>query len=591
MTGILNFEFGTEWKKPSLQAIIYHDNNHDNHDNNNNKKNNDDVTYVSDQTLIFQSSSSSSNQHCHTPTSTSANTGESSYGDDIIVPPLELIQDALLRANRSLVKNLKSYNHKSNHDHDGHSDDDDDDAKMLIFDKSVNQLCHASNMDMYMMNMLGKQYVICVGASPMVPLQQQQQQQQAAVPHFIISDEMIIRLKVFSHQRTIDWLRESVSRKKREICAEDTSLSKTMKTSKNMRTLPHLGDKKNQDSSSLLLNRRSQIEKMNVMIENDEPWFTNFEKCCRFDWIRDEQTCQQMMTMKRRRSIDGEEPVKKQKICIFLHGVGNSDDISGPPTNEFSYYWGSVNQYTPQCSERWFIREETKKRGWDDIELQNAYCKLALINQTDPSDRIIRDKVLFVHSMGNLVLSGAIQRGLCNIDPETTSWYEVQAPFAGSKAAGELETICLYIHNGEWISHFTPRFVKWVATTGGYCVPGTNHSYPAYHTLSPSRKDWPELRKIATEKIKGALCGNSAYGLNSMYSAALFTLSQYVGYGDDNDGMVAWSSCHVGDRDFSINYEDPFYIATINHADGTCRNGNGYWGSYRQPCSWFTDKL
>ena len=31
----------------------------------------------------------------------------------------------------------------------------------------------------------------------------------------------------------------------------------------------------------------------------------------------------------------------------------------------------------------------------------------------------------------------------------------------------------------------------------------------------------------------------------------------------------------------------PWYLAAVNHLDGSCRNGNGVWGEDRQPCRWY----
>merc|ERR1712124_225819 len=84
------------------------------------------------------------------------------------------------------------------------------------------------------------------------------------------------------------------------------------------------------------------------------------------------------------------------------------------------------------------------------------------------------------------------------------------------------------------------------------------------------------------------MCGDSSFGLNSKYSLALQALSLAVEYGEDNDGMVAVSSCMLPGKRYTGKYSDSFYIAKINHADGPCRNGNGDFGiASRQPASWY----
>lgn len=310
---------------------------------------------------------------------------------------------------------------------------------------------------------------------------------------------------------------------------------------------------------------------------NDGPWFLNSKDSCGFEWIRDAKSCLIV------------DKLHNQKICIFLHGVGNSNYTSGPPTNSYVDYWGRVNDYTPQCSERYFIHEETKMRGWDNIELQKAYCKLALIDQPK-NNNIIQNKILFVHSMGNLILAAAIKNGYCDIEAETTSWYDIQGPFMGSKAVVELQTICLFMHNGDWIYHFSPWFIKWIATTGGYCVPNSNSTYPAYKTMQPDYIGLDKLKHYAVPFITGSVCGYSSFGLLSMYSLPLLTLSHYVNYSDYNDGMVPLQSCRIDEQTFSSNHNDLFYEAAVNHSDGTCRNGDSLWFASQQPCSYYINK-
>lgn len=403
----------------------------------------------------------------------------------------------------------------------------------LVFDREVN-ICIRKGFEIYTSNFMGQTYVVCMNGK---------------LPVKIIGRELLVTISHLAPEKLSDTLTQKTQEIVKSVCPAHARLQ----------AMPFV----------------------NNAIE--QPWFLSHADSCRYNWIRDPVICQDFEKHSLKSDV-------KKKTCIFLHGVGNEEEIAGPPTHEYTDYWGNVHEYTPQCSERWFIREETKLRGWDDKELQIAYCNLALINQTE-EDNVIRDKVLFVHSMGNLILAGAILNGFCDLDLETSSWYEIGGPFFGSKAAKELETICLYMYNGEWVSHFSPRFVKWVATTGGYCVPGTNRSYHAYDTLDPGYPGIQQLIDVAYLRIKGAMCGESSFGLNSIYSAALLTLSMYVGFGDLNDGLVPWHSCQNGSSEFVQDYHSPFFLGMINHADETCRNGNGLWSLNRQPCSWYTDKL
>jgi len=264
--------------------------------------------------------------------------------------------------------------------------------------------------------------------------------------------------------------------------------------------------------------------------------------------------------------------------CIFLHGVGQ--EVTLPVVDEWTEYWGQVHLYTPQCRVRKFIRQESKNRGWDDPDLQREFCKLALVDQ-DPSDKLIKNKLLFVHSMGNMVLASAIKNGICEIDKKTSSWYNIQGPIAGSKAASWLDTICKENGKLNWP-------YKFIAEMGGYCVPGQSVSYKAYQTLDPKYPGLSDLAPIAKQRVDGMLCGSSSYGLQTRYGIALYALSLMVGYGEENDGMVGFSSCNLGMKDqFKSDFTHSHYLSTVNHADGTSRNGEGWWGLDRKPLSWF----
>ncbi|KAL0491601.1 hypothetical protein AKO1_000164 [Acrasis kona] len=324
--------------------------------------------------------------------------------------------------------------------------------------------------------------------------------------------------------------------------------------------------------------------------QNDDvaPWFMDYDRSCLHGEIRHEYNCNRQM-----KNIV--IPPGQTKRCVFLHGVGQFLIRKGPVSSEFTRYWGDIQKYTPQCSERFFIREETKTRGWNDVELQRTYCDVALGNSTD---MIIRDTILFVHSMGNLILSAAIKNGYCDVDKNTTSWYQIMGPFAGTKAVTVLEDICEAAYSGQW-PVTKAKLYRYIADYGGYCVPYTNHMHPAYFSLVPhyctsiSQECIDDLFTIAAERIKGSMCGVSPMGITSVLSPALKILSQIVGYSEYSDGLVPISSCtRTGSgKVFSYDYRNNWYLASVNHADGTCRYGDSYFGVSSSPCSYYKNKL
>jgi hypothetical protein len=318
-------------------------------------------------------------------------------------------------------------------------------------------------------------------------------------------------------------------------------------------------------------------------VELKDAWFYSYADSCHLRFLKHNKHCS--------KHVDAlsDDPAKK-KVCIFLHGAGNFKEV-GPPTNAFDTYWGKIKDFTPQCSERWYIRENTKANGWDSVELQKKYCALALVGQK--SDNVVRNKIIFAHSMGNLIFGAALHNGYCKMDLTTSSWYSSQGPFRGSKAAPFLEGVCAV---GEKSSLFA-KLEKWVGVYAKYCVAGSTLAYPAYSELKDDYCDknkqicLRDMESISAKMISGSMCGTSAKGLISIYSAPLEILSRLVHYGEQNDGLVPLSSCKMINRSYGKTSESKMYETDTNHADGTCRNGNGFYSAARKPCSWYTNKM
>mmetsp|Transcript_95545 Transcript_95545/g.239431 ORF Transcript_95545/g.239431 Transcript_95545/m.239431 type:complete len:335 (+) Transcript_95545:196-1200(+) len=270
--------------------------------------------------------------------------------------------------------------------------------------------------------------------------------------------------------------------------------------------------------------------------------------------------------------------------CVFLHGVGtpNSSAVTAEDTDG---YWGGqdvIAKYTSYCSTRVFLHQDTVKRGWDDPDLQRAACDAAV---GQGADGVVRDTIVISHSMGNLFFAEALRRGVCSFDDSSSKWISIEAPWLGSKAAPWVSTICS--------NETTSSALRWLAGKLHYCDPDVpGKVYRGYETLQPSFPGLANLPAVAQAHVTKALCGASAFGLTSVYSAAFEALAAEVNYGDDNDGMVAVSSCQLPGKDYKKHYAEDFYLAEINHADGTCRAGNGIWGlAARQPCLWLASAM
>lgn len=272
-------------------------------------------------------------------------------------------------------------------------------------------------------------------------------------------------------------------------------------------------------------------------------------------------------------------PKNATKDCVFIHGVGHTPVPGSAPilVGSFPYYWGKVHEVVSQCRSKVFLNVETMYRGWDNTTLQQQVCAAATY---DPATKkssmgLISDRIVFTHSMGNMMLAGAIQKGVCHLD-SSSSWYEVSGPMRGSAMASKLAEICS--QKGTY---------KYVAAKLGYCTP--DGVAPAYNSLEPGYPGLDGIAATIAARLSGAMCGTSAYGLASVYSVEMSALSNMAGFADMNDGVVPWSSCDTkGSVQFSHDYHDKFYAAAVNHIDSACYEGDGLWGLDRKPCSWYS---
>lgn len=269
-----------------------------------------------------------------------------------------------------------------------------------------------------------------------------------------------------------------------------------------------------------------------------------------------------------------------QKNCIFLHGAGEEWPAGTLTTSSMPDYWGQMEKYTPQCKSRIFIRENTRARGWKDLELQKKYCEVA-----SQFTGTISNVIIFAHSMGNLILAAALENKFCVFDKKTAKWFNIQGPLEGSDVANFLESTCA----------LTPTLFSQIPQAAAqafkYCN-GTKLA-PVYTSLRTSEKKWFKWNNILQEYVAGALCGTTPIGLVSTDAFKLTAV--YLGLSEltiGHDGMVPVYSCVKKNilKTFSGSPTNEFYLADINHSDGRCKNGDGYFSQARKPCSFYICK-
>lgn len=298
-----------------------------------------------------------------------------------------------------------------------------------------------------------------------------------------------------------------------------------------------------------------------------------------------------------------EAPSLGQWDCIFLHGGGVT--ASGPPTTSFPAYWGDLHEHTPQCRTRTFNHANTTGTDFTDPALMRSYCAAAGAPSTPNSTAIptVRNKLVFTHSMGNLVLARALQTGVCALEANSSAWYLSGAPLRGTAAAVKLIDIC---------GHPTvvQKPLRFVFEELGLCE-GRNVS-AEFYSYRPDNPALVGLAEVANRSASGAMCGTSAFGIVSKYSAALDAVAALVRFGEPNDGLVGFSSCAAGgwpapraggtttsttasdlhrsvvdgedDAKDDADELPDWYAAPMNHADNSGRDGDG---KKALPVSWF----
>ena len=127
-------------------------------------------------------------------------------------------------------------------------------------------------------------------------------------------------------------------------------------------------------------------------------------------------------------------------VCLLLHGAGM--DTETPIEASMRGYWGPLQERLQWvCSTVVFMYEDTLRVGWEDAALQERVCALVRDAAAIALAGTPAPLVIFSHSLGSLLLAGALEAGRCEL-PAEAAWYSAGAPWQGSRAAEKLPQIC-----------------------------------------------------------------------------------------------------------------------------------------------------
>ncbi|KAJ8576872.1 hypothetical protein ON010_g2338 [Phytophthora cinnamomi] len=281
------------------------------------------------------------------------------------------------------------------------------------------------------------------------------------------------------------------------------------------------------------------------------------------------------------------ECLRTPRPCIFLHGLGNPNEL---PTLQDTprmtkRKFGDVHGHAPCCSEIKYAVINTNYAGWRNDTLQQKFCdfSLEMSETSDVEAGIIDNTIVVTHSMGGLVMAGALAKGKCRFS-KTTSWVALSAPMTGSMASDYLMGICEADGNiatdlFEVVGQCPmPKSRKSTIYQGGkYSTPSIDAAYVA-------------AQEAYRGNVSAAMCSNSFMGLFSGYQVGCILAGTIVPHkSKKNDGLVEFQSC-LGGLDeslFGTHYYDRYYKPQLNHADTAFLNGDGLLKDSQKPLKWF----
>ncbi|GMF34436.1 unnamed protein product [Phytophthora lilii] len=268
--------------------------------------------------------------------------------------------------------------------------------------------------------------------------------------------------------------------------------------------------------------------------------------------------------------------------CIFIHGLGvlteeeeNADSDS---------YWGNMTGHTPCCTETKFAILNTVNNSWTDSIQQQKVCDHILAVSDTSKGTTISDTIIVSHSMGGLMVAGAIANKKCSLAPSTT-WVSTGSPMSGSMASDYFQESC---------KDETNLFMENYVETTGYCPADEGIKSLAYQRESYSTPELDEAyqaaQKAYRDNVDALMCSNSYSGILSTYQVGFWVLGSVVSHKSrKNDGMVEFHSCAGGivASKFGNDYHDRFYVTKLNHYDVAFKSGDALLDKAKMPLKWF----
>lgn len=219
-----------------------------------------------------------------------------------------------------------------------------------------------------------------------------------------------------------------------------------------------------------------------------------------------------------------------KRPCLFFNGLGEPGSAT---VQDSSSYFGDIEDHAPCCSSIKYANINTEDYGWDSSLQQQNACNFALSMSSLSSamTKTIENTILVAHSMGNLLIAGALANGLCKLG-STSDWVAISGPMAGSMGSDYLQSSCA--SNG---------LINAVANLIGKCPADIATKSLAYqgqsYASSTLNSEYVAAQAAFSKSVTAAMCSNSYSGLTSLDKAVYALAGSVIPHkSSQNDGVV-----------------------------------------------------
>ncbi|RLN90598.1 hypothetical protein BBJ28_00007971 [Nothophytophthora sp. Chile5] len=270
--------------------------------------------------------------------------------------------------------------------------------------------------------------------------------------------------------------------------------------------------------------------------------------------------------------------------CVFVHGLGQNHEEE--ELQDSLSYWGDLTDHAPCCSSLKYAVINTMDNAWTNATIQQQVCDhaLSVSSSSNSPSGSIADTIIVTHSMGGLIVAGAIASGKCSL-ASSTSWVSLSAPMKGSMGSDYLQDVC----NDE-----VSEVLQTVVDLVGQCPANAAIKSLAYqnetYSSSALNAAFSAAQEAYREHVAAAVCSSGYSGILSIYQSVYRLGGSVIPHkSKENDGMVEFLSCAGGfpSSKFGNSYADPFYVTTCNHADTSFLDGDALFDESQKPVKWF----